>query len=274
MLSALELYLLPLVDAALPAAVEVVRGPFVVAPPWPANRQVVCLHAVQLTVQDVPPPRTNDRPASSFQLTTWPINGVNSSFTLPPAMVGVIAEVEAPVGYLATPGEDYYLDGSTIRFFHAPTGPGLVRARVQVAAAAGRARRSPGVITVDVSSHSRSIDTAEPNFGGALQQVLVELERAPYLELPPVAGLGTSVRFRDFRSHLLSIERLHSGYENVVSCIARLELVGELDVLVAIGAPEPVDVIARLEGEVVVEGAIDGSAEPLEIAIEASEGGP
>lgn len=272
MLRALELYLLPPVDAALPAAVEVVRGPFLVGPPWQVTRQVVNIHALRLDVHDVPPPKTADRPAFSFQTTTWPIAADVASFTLPPGLVGELVEVEAPVGHLAKPGDDYYLDGSIIRFFRAPTGPGQVLARVRTAAAAGYARRDAATLTLDVNAYSRDPTTVDPLLEDALQVVLVQLRRAPYFALQSVVGLDTFVRFTDFRPHVLHVERTLVGYENVILCSARLELVGELDLLVATGAAAPVDLIAEIEGEVTVEGSADEVSEPLEIHIEVTDG--
>lgn len=272
MLRALELYLLPLVDAALPAATDVVPGPYLVTPAWPPARRVLNVHALRLDVHDVPPPRTVTNAAFDFQSTSWPINGVIDSFTLPPALIGEVVEVEAPVGHLAKLGDDYYLDGTTVRFFRAPVGPGEARARVRVAAASGYIRRSPATITLDLYAYTNDPTTADPLLEGALQVVLVQLDRAPYFAAQSIAGYGTSVRFSDFRAHVLHIERKLANVETVVSCAARLELVGELDLLVPTGAPAPIDVIEQIDGEVMVEGGDDDSA-PLEIHIEMTEGG-
>lgn len=272
MLRALELYLSPFVAAELPADVELVRGPFLVENPWAADRRVVGIHALRLDPHELPPPQTADRPAFTFQAATWPIAPGIASFTLPPALVGELFEVEAPVGYLVKPGDDYYLDGTTIRFFHAPTGPGQVLARVRASAAAGHARRGAATLTLDVSAYGRDPATADPLFETVTQVVLTRLAGAPYLALSSVAGLDTLVRFVDFRAHVRYIERKLSGYENVVVCTTRVELVGELDVVVATGAAAPVDRIAEIEGELTVAGDGDEESAPLEIHIEDTGG--
>lgn len=273
MLRALEQYLQPLVDAVFPPAVEVLRGPFYVTAAWPPARRVVNIHALRLDVLEAPPPRKVDGPAFVFQTATWPINGVVASFTLPPALaMGELVEVEAPAGRLAKRGDDYYVEGTTIRFFRAPVGPGEARARVRTAAAAGYARRSPAKITLDLNIYTKDLTTAEPLLEDTLQIVLVQLHHAPYFAQQATAGLGTSVRFADFRAHLLSIERKLTVVETVVSCAARVELVGELDVMIPAGPPQPVGIIEEIEGEVVVEGASTSPSAPLEIHVDATDG--
>lgn len=273
MLRALEQYLQPLVDAVFPPAVEVLRGPFQVAAAWPPARRVVNVHALRLDVLEVPPLREVDGPAFTFQTATWPINGVVSSFALPPALTtGQLVEVEAPVGRLAKPGDDYYVEGTTIRFFVAPAGPGQARARVRTAAAAGYARRSPAKITLDLNVYTRDLTTAEPLLEDTLHVTLVQLHHAPYFAHQDAAGLGVSVRFSDFRAHVLYLERQHTGIETVVACVARLELVGELDVMIPAGVPAPAGIIEQLHGEVVVEGGSAGPSAPLEIHVEDTDG--
>lgn len=268
MLSAIELYLSPFVAAAVPAGVEVVRGPFLVGPPWAANRRVVSIHATRLDPNEVPPPKTADRPAFSFQTIAWPIGAGTNTFTLPAVLVGDVVEVEAPLGHLATPGDDYYLEDGVIYFFRAPTGPGQVLARVRTAAANGHARRSAATLTLDINAHSRTPATADPLLEAVLQVVLVQLTRAPYFALASVAGINTLVRFCDFRPYIRHLERDLTTYENVVACSARLELEGELDLLVSTGAAAPADVIESIEGEVAVEGGPHGPSWPDEIHID------
>lgn len=268
MLRALEQYLQPLVDAVLPAAVEVLRGPFQVLPAWPPARRVVSIHALRLDVLETPPPRKVDGPAFTSQTATWPTNGVVSSFVLPPALAtGQIVEVESPVGRLAKRGNDYYVEGTTLRFYRAPAAAGEVRARVHTAAAAGYAQRSPATITLDLVAYTKDLTTAEPLIEDTLQIVLVQLHHAPYFAQQSTTGLGALVRFVDHRPHVLYLERKLQGVETVVSCAARVELVGELDIMIPAGPPAPMGVIEQLEGEVVVEGASTGPSAPLEIHV-------
>lgn len=267
MLRALELYLATPVDAALPAVVEVQRGPFLPSSGWPPARRVLSIHARRLDIHHDPPPRTLDGPAFSFQTATWPINGVAASFTVPPAMTGEIMEVEAPAGYLRKLGDDYYLDDRTIRFFHAPVGPGEARARVRVDATSGYQRRSPATLALDLNAYTRDLTTADSLIEDALQLVLVQLDRTPYFAFQNGTGLGTVVRFCDFRPHVVSLERTVLSFESVIACTARLELEGEIDLLVPSGAPTPVGIIESIEGEVTTEGGEDVSA-PLAVTID------
>jgi hypothetical protein len=273
MLRALEQYLHSLVDAVHPPAVEVLRGPFQAGPPWPPARRVVSIHALRIDVLETPPPRKVDGPAFTFQTTSWPINGIANDFTLPPALASFeVLEVEAPAGHLRNHGDDYYVDGATIRFFQAPVGPGEARARVRTAASAGYARRSPAKITLDLYAYTKDLTTADPLIEDTLHIVLVSLAQAPYFADQSTTGYVTSVRFCDHVAHVLYIERKPSGYDTVVSCAARIELVGELDIMISGGAPRPVGVIEALEGEVVVERASSGPSTPLSVHIEAADG--
>jgi hypothetical protein len=267
MLRALELYLATPLDAALPAAVEVQRGPFLAAPGWPPARRVLNIHARRLDVHHDPPPRTIDGPAFSFQTATWPINGVVASFTVPPAMTGEIMEVEAPAGYLRKLGDDYYLDNRTIRFFHAPVGPGEARASVRVATTSGYRRRSPATLALDLTAYTRDLSTADALIEDALQLLLVQLDRTPYFAFQNGTGLGTTVRFCDFRPHVVSLERTVLSFESVIACSALVELEGELDLLVPSGSPVPVGIIESIQGEVTTEGGADVLA-PLVVSVD------
>ncbi len=272
MLRELEQRLVPVVDAAVPIAVIVQRGPFEVGSSWPNNRRVIVIDARRLDVHETPPPTVDDS-AFAVETATWPTDGVTDAFTLPPASVGEVLEVEAPEGFLATPGDDYYVDDDTIRFYQVPTGPGQVVARIRGADAAGYARRSPCTLTLDVTAYSESIDTADPLMEEAMQIVLVELRRAPYF-VADDGGLGTRVRLSRLRGHLRSIERRAIDTDDVVACTASIHVIGELDFIIPTGDPEPVGVISEIEGEVQVEVPGDQPPPPLSIHIEAPPSEP
>ncbi|MCH9683513.1 MAG: hypothetical protein K0V04_18895 [Deltaproteobacteria bacterium] len=273
MLRELELLLVPVVASAVPNAVLVDRGPFEAGPPWPNNRRVIRINARRLEVHETPPPKTADAPAFVVATATWPIDGVTDAFTLPAVPEGEVVEVEAPIGFLARRGDDYYVDGDTIRFYRVPTGAGNVLARLRVAEASGYARRSACTVTLDVTAYSREVDTADPLMEEAMQLVLVELQRVPYL-VADDGGLGTFVRLSRTRAYLRTIERTLTDYQDVVSCAATIELTGELDFIMPTGAPEPVGIIEQVDGELEVEVEGVQTPPPVEFSIEASEDPP
>lgn len=248
MLRALEQYLLVPIDAALPPAIGVHVGPFYVDPSWPNNQRSLVIHARKLSVLDPPPDDSRDGEAFLFETITWAANGVTTNFTLP-ALQGTTYEVEAPPGQPVTRGDDYLVDGSVIRFYRPPAAanPGVL-ARVRTAAAHGYVRRRPCAITLEITSYGVDMALADEAFAIALQVALAQLTRVPRLAMPVAAGATVLLRVLEPRTTLVSIERtLLATKPRVVAGVLRVE--GELDAIVASGAPAPVSIIESIAGE-------------------------
>ncbi|MEX1367820.1 MAG: hypothetical protein AB1Z98_32125 [Nannocystaceae bacterium] len=251
MLRALETFLSAPVDAALPGNVDVELGPYYVPTSWPNNLRVVLIHARRLEVLTAPPPQDDDAPAFLLETATWPSDGLTSTFVLPGSISGTIYEVEAPPGIAAVRGDDYQVEGDTLRFYRAPTSgnPGVM-ARVRTDDAYGYTRRRLCAITLQVASYAEFLDDVDSAFSIALQVVLAQLTRVPRLELPVVPGLDVLLRVLEPRASIVEIERFRVEGIEPPCAVATLRVEGRLDMLVANGVPDPTSLIESIVGEV------------------------
>ena len=125
-----------------------------------------------------------------------------------------------------------------------------MRARFKGADAKGYRRRRKAKIALELWAVDDVLATADSLLETALHLTLSELLALPILAAGEVAGAQVWMRLHQLTSAIDSIERGHdeAGY----FAVARLELRGELDLLVARGSPDPVGVIAEIGGRVTV----------------------
>lgn len=259
MLRALEAHLVTLVDAALSGVTTTVGGP------WrPSGNGAVVVHARSLE-QDAPgdDPPTDD-PAHGLVLVSWPSDGLTLDFEIPSNESGELVEVEAPPGHSVRRGDAWLLDARTLRFYRAPAAgnPG-VRARLRGPAAKGFKRRKPCRVELAISAWAASSASADQRLDIALQTSLRALVELPNLEADVVAGVQVSMRILQPRAWLLGIERSAAASGNLFEASATLQLRGDLELLVASGAPTPVGVIEQVSGAMRVDRA-DGQPRPPE----------
>ena len=242
MLRSLEAFLAPAIDAALPGAVSVVTGAY-----DPSDNGDVVIHARSLGVE--PPPRDSegDDGAHLIEIATWTTDGNVQDLVIPPAQTGELLDVEAPPGKLATAGDDYFVDDRTIRFYRPPAAgtPG-VRARLRGPDAAGWSRRRRCTIELDISSWARDMDDADDRLDIAMQVALSQLVDIPILEVGQAGGTEVWLRVISPRVWLTGMRREFDESANLCVAHAEIELRGELDVLVASGAPAPVGIIEEV----------------------------
>jgi hypothetical protein len=248
MLRALERYLQPLVQAALPDGAGVVTGPY-----QPAGNGAVVLHAHTLRVEPPPAEAEGDEPGHVVEHVTWPANGQIRDFVLPQAVTGELVEVESPPGILVKARDAYYLEDRTIRFYRAPAAATpAVRARIRGAEAAGYSRRQRCTMGLDLAAWATSITTADDRLGIVLHTTLAALIAVPILEANPVAGTGVSLRIISPRVLLAGLRRAIHDAPPLFHAHAELELRAELDLMVAHGAPEPVGIIEQVAHDITV----------------------
>ena len=274
MLRQLEDLVISPIDAIVPGPVDVVRGPFVPAPPWPPARRVISVFGRAIRTVEPSPSRDDDGPAFLFSENTWPTDGVADTFTLPGGTDGEIFEVESPPGFAVRRGDDYLLDGDTIRFYRAPAAgaPGVI-ARIQGDPAHGYTRRRPCVMELEIDVYGRNAQQVDTLLGGSTQVALATLTRAPRFTLAAVAGFTVLTRVIEPRSTVVSIERsdVTVGGNQVFVGALRLELEGQLDLLVANGDPTPTSFIESIEGTVEVVPANGEAPVPQSIVIDPEE---
>ncbi len=242
MLHALEHFLEPAIAAALPNTVTVVTGPY-----EPAGQGAVAIYARTLAAEAPAGDSESDGGAYLLSIHTWPADGVSQDFLIPPAETGELLEVEAPPGKLAAAGSDYFLEDRTIKFYRAPAaGTPAVRARLRGDDAAGWQRRRPCTIELELGVWAGNRDDADARLDIALQVALAQMVAVPVLELDSIIGADVSLRLLSPRVWLSAMKRDLHRDPALHHASAQLEVRGELDALVARGAPAPIGVIEQV----------------------------
>ncbi|HWN71315.1 MAG TPA: hypothetical protein VNM90_26940 [Haliangium sp.] len=256
MLRALERYLQPLVQAALPGGTSVVTGPY-----QPSGIGAVVLHAHTLRVEPPPAEAEGDDPGHVVEHVTWPADGQLRDFALPESVTGELVEVESPPGRLVKAGDAYYLEQRTIRFYRPPAAASpAVRARIRGAEAAGYSRRQRCTLGLELAVWATSMTTADDRLGVILPATLAALIAVPILEADPVAGTGVSLRIMSPRVLLAGMRRAVQAEPALFHAHAEIELRAELDLMVAHGAPEPVGIIEQVAHDITVVVPADDDA--------------
>jgi hypothetical protein len=248
MLRALERYLQPLIQAALPNGTSVVTGPYL-----PSGTGAVVLHAHTLRVAPPPAEADDDEPGHVVEHVTFPADGQTRDFALPQDATGELVEVESPPGTLVKSGDAYYLEGRTIRFYRAPAPAATaVRARLRGAEAAGYSRRQRCTVGLDLAVWAETMASADDRLAEVLQAALAALIAVPILETDPLAGAGVSLRILSPRVWLTGMRRAVQLEPELFHAHAELQLRAELDQMVAHGAPEPVGIIEQVAHDLTV----------------------
>jgi hypothetical protein len=258
MLRSLERYLQPLIQAALPGGVTLVTGAYT-----PSGTGAVVLHAHTLTVAPPPAEAERDEPGHLVEYVTWPTSGQTRDFTLPGAVTGELLEVEAPPGILVKAGDAYYLQDRTIRFYRAPVAgaPG-VRARIRGAAAAGYRRRQRCTVGLDLVVWAKAMTDVDNRLDIVLQVALRALVAVPILEAGQIPGVSVALRVISPRVWLMGMRRQVDIEPAFFHAHAAIELRGELDQVVAYGAPEPVGIIEQVAHDITVVAPDEGGDPP------------
>lgn|SRR5512140_2035047 len=249
MLYAIENLLAPAVKAILPETVQVLAGPSRGAPAKDQERVEIAGSELAVTANAADPfaPRG---PASLTAIQRWSADGATADFTLPPSVEGEVLEVECPPGRPARRGEDYVLDGATLRFYRPPAaGEAAVVATVRTGAAAGFQERRPCTAQLELIAWGKDVTRADQLLDQALVAVLA---RCVDLETLVAEHLGSgAVRMRLLKPALLleGLQRaaIKIGTRRAHQASARLRLHAELELAVVTGAPAPEAKIGRVE---------------------------
>ena len=143
MLYALENLLSAALEEALPDGVKIIPGPPTAVPAAGEERVEVTASKLDISLTGEDPLAARE-PAFFSGLQRWDADGTARDFTLPASLHGDIAEVEAPAGHLLSRGQDYQVDGTTLRLYVPPAkGKGAVVALVRTGPAQGFHERRP-----------------------------------------------------------------------------------------------------------------------------------
>ncbi|MEM7158039.1 MAG: hypothetical protein AAF799_34680 [Myxococcota bacterium] len=274
MLRPLEDLIIPPIDAVMPVSVSVLRGPYVVAPPWPNSQRIISVYGRAIRTIEPTPSRDDDGPSFIINEETWDTDGIVDTFVLPPEATGSIFEVESPPGFPMRRGDDYLVDGDTIRFYRAPDvgAPGVL-ARLQAEATHGYTRRRPCIMELDIDIYGRFYEEVDLMLGASTQISLAAMARAPRFTFPPATDTTVLMRIIEARASVASLERAAITIDAapVFHAAIRLEIDGQLDLVVANGRPVDTSLIESIEGTVEVVPADGEAPVPQTITIEPDE---
>ncbi|MBE0623157.1 MAG: hypothetical protein IH605_21420 [Burkholderiales bacterium] len=170
--------------------------------------------------------------------------------TLPASASGQVAEVQYPPGRLLRPGDGYATEGRTVRFYRAPQGNVTVQTRGD--RVRGYAEKHPCQVEIKLTCWAKVDGVSDTLTSAALAAVLARFAELDVIDLASGDG-GLSMRILKPIARISSLERAAEavGKDTWTRCSIQLTLCGELELVMALGAPEPEGIIERIEGEVV-----------------------
>jgi hypothetical protein len=248
MLHAVQAHFLPRVRAAIPAATAVTTGP--VADPTdadPAARVVLAAVHLAITVSDDP---TEHRGTVQFgAVHRWSGDGTTRDFLVPDMQARDVAELECPPGRPLRAGDDYAVDGRTIRLMRpAPVGQDNLLVRLRGGPARGYLDKRP--CTVTLLAHVWAADAAQlaPLSARVHAALLAASADVPHLEAAPQDDLGVRVRLLRPVAVWTATTRaaVPIGQTLFIRDTLEFKVHGELEQRVVLGQPEPVGVIESI----------------------------
>ncbi|MFO1432410.1 MAG: hypothetical protein U1F76_20090 [Candidatus Competibacteraceae bacterium] len=247
MLSTLEDYLLTALRQVHPAELTIRAGPSV--PPATTDKQLLTVTAASLQVlQPAADKEDNDRrePAYFTQRFELPANGKKINFKLPAKATGQLAAVESRPGKIAQPGDDYRLEGNTLKFYHAPEQKVVVQLRGE--RARGYRETLPCRIAIELAAWAETAPQADKLLTPSIAAVLTAFIDLDVLELAQDDKTGIYLRLLKPVARIQSIERSAEpvAQAHYIRSLARLQLRGELELTLMLGAPPAVGVIEEI----------------------------
>ena len=251
MLSELESWLSGLLARSLPAGTAVSAGPVGAA----ALGTGVNVNAGALAVWPAgPQPQEGARSREpAYQLTTVRLAGDSKTTRFPLAgdelaEVRLGADADAPVGRLARLGDQCWHENGQLSFLRPPAGP--VAALLRGAQATGYRQAVPASLVLTLSFQGPRPADVDGWCATALAAVLWAFAEADYLQLAEVAALGFGWRLLHPRAELRDLARDAVGPDSARLARTRLslEVAGELELQLALGAAEAPATIRRILG--------------------------
>jgi hypothetical protein len=255
MLGPIEALLTDRLRTILPPGTEVITGPLLTPPQTPLVRVLARRLSRPLPLAGEAPP--DPEPAwlsrrDRLSPDAPPPGGDGRSFTLPAAALPVIEEVQSPPGRIAVRGDDYAIEGRTLRFLTAPAAP--VEVLTRGGPARGWRERGPVTVRTDVVALAPDAATADGLITIALAAGLDALAGQEVVTLAWTDGPGLRIRLLGMRVFLLDVGR---GTEAVGAArwartTAGLHLRGELETMVIQGAAPDAGVIRYVETDLIL----------------------
>jgi hypothetical protein len=251
MLRAVETHFHRAVRAAVPAATPVTAGPAV----GPASKDVAALvelAATRLAIVYAPgdddPAAARDR-ARFAAVHRWSGDGGARDFTLPDGLAGEVAELESPPGRPLRAGDDYFVDGRTVRLMRPPpAAPDNLVARLRGGPARGFVDRRRCVISLQADAWATDAAALAALSSRVHAALLAAAAEVPQLEAAPQDDLGVRVRLLRPTALWVASARAPATARDAPFLRETIEFQvrGELEQRVVLGAPEPVGIIEQI----------------------------
>jgi hypothetical protein len=241
MLYALENLLAAALDEALPDDVKVTPGAPTSTPTAGEQRVEVTASKLDVSLTGAEPLAARE-PAFFSSVQRWDADGTTRDFTLPTGVEGEVTEVESPPGHSLSRGQDYQVDGRTVRMFRPPAkGKGAVVATVRTGPARGFHERRPCQIRLTLAAWAPKLEDADALLDQALVVVLTRCAELGTLESEHLGDSGVRMRLRQPTVVLEGFERTRTQVRTrwAPRAAAHLRVNAELELTVAVGAPEP-----------------------------------
>lgn len=240
MLYAIENLLAPVLRAALPSTVQVVVGPPADPPARKLERVEISASGLEVKLDEADPlaPRG---PAFMKRVHRWSADGTAPSFTLPPTITGEVFEVESPPGHPVQRGEDYEVDGTTLRFYRPPAAAVIaVVATLRMGAATGFQECRPCRAQLTLTAWAAELSRTDQLLDLALAAMWLRCVDLETLEAQNLTRGGVRLRLLKPALVLEGIERTRvlSTPRWIPRALARLRLHAELELSVAVGDPK------------------------------------
>ena len=249
MLVSVETFFHDALMSALAGDVDVTTGPSL-GPAADVTQLVeVTASSLKLRLPEGEDLTARREPAFHFGTHRWGANGKQVNFVLPESAPGQVVEVESPPGQPLRRGDDYLVEGRTVRFYRPPAQADVaVVARLRGERAPGYFERSSCDIPLIIRAWSQEPGAADTLLSSALSAALIASSSMGNLD--DSASDESGVRIRLLRPSMVLVglargaELLHE--KRFFRSQAEFLIRGELEQLVTAGEPEPTGIIREV----------------------------
>jgi len=250
MLHAVQAHLLPFLRAALPQATAVTAGPAVDPVPGDSFPRVV-LTASRLALifkQDDDDPLASRTTAHFGAVQRWSGDGTARDFTVPDDIKGDITDLECPPGRPLRVGDDYAVDGRTVRLMRAaPIGQDNLVVRLRGGPARGYLDKRACIITLQIQVWSTAINKLDALSSRVHAALLAAAADLPHLEATAHDDLGVRVRLlRPHAAWISTTRDIVDAQPALLRDTLEFQLRGELEQRITLGQPEPAGIIEKI----------------------------
>lgn len=250
MLHAVQAHFLPALQAAVTPASAVQPGP--VATPVPSDslpRVVVTATRLALVFEQGDDDPLASRGTAHFGgVHRWSGDGVARDFQVPDNQVGDIAELECPPGRPLRIGDDYAVDGRTVRLMRAaPPGQDNLVVRLRGGPARGYLDKRACIITLQIQIWSTALNKLDALSSRVHAALLAAAADLPHLEATPHDDLGVRVRLlRPHAAWISTTRDIIDAQPALLRDTLEFQLRGELEQRITLGQPGPAGIIEKI----------------------------